>query len=148
MQYCEQMKISIIPLVILPIESDGFHLIVSGEIHYNPATFLIDTGASRTVFDKKLILDYVKTADISEIGKFSTGLGTDSMPTHTTRLEQLRLGSLEIVDYDAVIIDLQFVHQSYQTLELPLIHAVIGGDILNKYNAVINYKKKELKLYH
>jgi hypothetical protein len=32
-------------------------------------------------------------------------------------------------------------------LDLPTIHGVLGGDLLKKYKAAINYKTKVLKLY-
>ena len=47
-----------VPLTIIPIENDGFHLMVEGFINGKAARFLIDTGASRTVFDQERILDF------------------------------------------------------------------------------------------
>lgn len=44
--------ITTIPLQILPIENDGFHLMIVVKINRKNANLIIDTGASRTVFDE------------------------------------------------------------------------------------------------
>jgi clan AA aspartic protease (TIGR02281 family) len=141
------MQISILPLKIIPIEDDGFHLMVEGFINKKPANFLVDTGASRTVFDQECIQRFINMAVFEDNGKLSTGLGTNAMPSQVTTIEQIQLGAIIIEDYQAVVLDLKHVHQSYTMLGLPIIHAVLGGDILKKSKAVINYRKKQLKLY-
>lgn len=141
------MQISILPLEIIPIEDDGFHLMVEGFINKKLANFLVDTGASRTVFDQECIQRFINMAVFEDNGKLSTGLGTNAMPSQVTTIDQIQLGAILIEDYQAVVLDLKHVHQSYTMLGLPSIHAVLGGDILKKTKAVINYKNKQLKLY-
>lgn len=141
------MQISILPLKIIPIEDDGFHLMVEGFINKKPANFLVDTGASRTVFDQECIQRFINMAVFEDNGKLSTGLGTNAMPSQVTTIDQIQLGAIIIEDYEAVVLDLTHVHQSYTMLGLPIIHAVLGGDILRISKAVINYRKKQLKLY-
>lgn len=141
------MPVHNIPLAIIPIEEDGFHLMVEGYINDKKAMFLVDTGASRTVLDVNSIMDYIEKPVLEKNEQLSTGLGTNTMPSQVTTLNKLQFGDLIIQDYQAVIIDLKYVHQSYSMLELPLFQGVLGGDILKGYKAVINYKKKELKLY-
>ena len=48
-----------IPLQLLPIENDGFHLMVEVEINGKKANLVVDTGASRTVFDEIEIQNYL-----------------------------------------------------------------------------------------
>jgi predicted aspartyl protease len=142
------MRITEIPIQLLEIESEGFHLMVQGLINGKKASFLVDTGASRTVFDQEAIKAYLPEPSFEENEKLSTGLGTNSMPSQVTTIECIRFGELEINQYVAIVIDLQHVHQSYSMLGLPEINGVLGGDILNSYKAVINYKKKKLKFYY
>ncbi len=68
------------------------------------------------------------------------------MTSKKVLLSNLKLGELEIVDYDATILDLKHVNQSYEKLDLEPIDGIIGGDILTGYKAVIDYEKKELVL--
>lgn len=142
--------ITTMPLQILPIENDGFHLMIVAKINRKKANLIVDTGASRTVFDevliKKFLPDDYNKFEINE--KLSTGLGTNSMKSHAFELKSLKLGDLKIKNYMAVILDLANINQSYSMLNLPEIHGVIGGDLLQKYKAVIQYKNKLLKLYY
>ena len=48
-----------IPIQLLDIEGEGFHIMVKGMIHGKEASFLIDTGASRSVFDPKTITTFI-----------------------------------------------------------------------------------------
>ena len=48
-----------VPIQLLDIEGDGFHIMVRGTIHGKEASFLIDTGASRSVFDPKTISTFI-----------------------------------------------------------------------------------------
>jgi len=141
------MRITEIPIQILEIESEGYHMMVQGLINGKPASFLIDTGASRTVFDQEAIKVYLPKPKFEENEKLSTGLGTNSMRSQVTVIKRISFGDLVIKNYMAIVIDLQHVHQSYSMLGLPEINGVLGGDILNSYKAVINYKKKKLKFY-
>ncbi|PKP35908.1 MAG: clan AA aspartic protease [Bacteroidetes bacterium HGW-Bacteroidetes-17] len=137
-----------IPIEILPIEDDGFHLLIRVKINGKKANLIIDTGASRTVFDETLIKNYLPDEydDFETNEKLSTGLGTNTMKSLAFSLKSLKIGDLNIKNYMAVILDLTNINDSYSKLKLPKIHGVIGGDLLSKYNAVIYYKAKKLKL--
>jgi predicted aspartyl protease len=128
------------------IEDDGFHILLSSEINGIPARMLIDTGASRTVFDLERIQQFVSDKFFEQHDKLSTGLGTDSMPTSTVVIKKLKIGDLELEDFSAVLLDLQHVNGTYNKLGHEAIDGVLGNDILVKYNAVINYKKLKLSL--
>jgi predicted aspartyl protease len=45
-------KISNIPLELMNIEGDGYHLMIEAEVNEKTVRLLVDTGASKTVFDK------------------------------------------------------------------------------------------------
>lgn len=107
---------------------------------------LVDTGASKTVFDKKRVLHFIDEKDFLPMDKLSTGLGTSSMKTHSTLLKKLQVGEIVMKNFEAIVLDLSHVNISYSKLDLPAIDGVLGSDVLVKYNAVIDYRKKELKL--
>ena len=60
-----------VPFNIIPIEEDGFHLQLSGKINDNDVNLLIDTGASRSVFDENKIKAILGENLIEEIEKLS-----------------------------------------------------------------------------
>lgn len=137
-----------LPIEIFPIENDGYHLKITLFINGNPARMILDTGASRTVFDETRIVNFVDEDCIELQNRLSTGLGTNSMESKQVVLEELRIGEIMITDYNAAVLDLTHVNQSYERLEIEPIDGVLGGDILNDYKAVIDYKKRELVLFN
>lgn len=137
-----------IPLHIVSIEGEGFHIFVDGFINDLSIKLLIDTGASRSVFDKKKLLEKMGEGliELTENEKLSTGLGTNTMKSESLILDNFRIGDLEIKGYQAVILEMSHVNVSYEQIGLPPIDGVLGGDILKKHKAVINYRKKVLSL--
>jgi len=137
---------SVLPLEIFPIENDGYHLKVTVTINNKLASLILDTGASRTVFDETRIAAFVDDEDVEEHDRLSSGLGTNTMVSKKVVINNFQLGEIEITDYDATVIDLKHVNQSYEKLELDPVDGVLGGDVLKDYDAIIDYKKKELTL--
>ncbi len=137
---------SIIDLEVLTIEDDGSHLICKAKINGKNARILIDTGASRSVFDQERIRLFVNEKSFIQNEKLSTGLGTNSMPTSSVTLKSFKIGELKIDDFLAILLDLQHVNVTYGTLGHEAIDGVLGNDILLKHKAVIDYNKKILKL--
>lgn len=135
-----------IPINIINIEGDGFHLIAEGMINNKPARFVVDTGASRTVFDKDRILNYIDNPEFNEKEGISAGIGGTDITSFIFNIEELSFGDLKINGYQAVAMDLSNVNNSYAMLKLPPIDGVIGGDLMKKHQAIINYKLKKMRL--
>lgn len=137
---------TIIPIEIFPIEDDGFHLRLNALINGKTANLIIDTGASRTVFDETSVRKFVDEEHIENQDRLSTGLGTNSMESKQVVLDEVRIGGLIVSDYNAAILDLTHVNHSYERLGIEPIDGVLGGDILNEYKAVIDYDERKLYL--
>lgn len=138
--------ISIIPFNILSIDNEGFHLLIKLKINNKNANFIIDTGASKTVMDKTRIGNYVKEKEFGMHDKLSSGLGTNTMESHFTIIKKMKIGEIEILKYNTVLLDLSHVNSSYEQVGLKPIEGVLGSDILLQYKAVIDYERKILKL--
>ena len=133
------------------IEGDGYHLMIEAMVNNMPVRLLVDTGASKTVFDKTRLQSLVEEgADehYEDLEQLSTGLGTNSMQGQVAELESFKFGDVEIADYPVVVLDMDHVNQSYEMLDDRGIDGVLGSDILKKYDAVIYFKKKILKIYY
>ena len=135
-----------VPIQLLDIEGDGFHIMVRGTIHGKEASFLIDTGASRSVFDPKTITTFIDNLQFEKKEGMTAGVGSSDLESSTFNIERLTIGKLEITDYEGVALDLENIHEMYGKLHLPHIDGIIGGDLLKKYKAVINYRSKKLRL--
>ena len=135
-----------VPLQLLDIEGEGFHIMVKGMIHGKEANFLIDTGASRSVFDPKTISNFIDDIQFEKKEGLTAGVGSSDLESATFKIDTFSLGALEITNYEAVALDLENIHEMYDKLHLPHIDGIIGGDLLKKYKAVINYRNKKLRL--
>ncbi len=140
------MKKTVLPIQVLFIEEDGFHLVIQALINNKKACMLIDTGASKTVFDKERIKKFVDDDEFELNEKLSTGLGTNSMRTHSAIIKKIQLGEVILKNLKTILLDLSHVNESYNKLDLAVIDGVLGSDLMVQYNAVIDYKSKELKL--
>lgn len=128
-----------IPLQIIDLEDDGFHPLVEVVVFGKPFLVVLDTGASKTAFDKAILQQTNDAALFIETDKLSTGLGTSTMASFTLRLHDLHVGTLHIPDFEVAVLDLSTINMAYAQLNKPLVLGVLGGDILMKYKAVIDY---------
>ena len=135
-----------VPLQLLDIEREGFHIMVKGKIHGKEANFLVDTGASRSVFDSNTISDFIENLEFRKKEGLSAGVGSSDLETSMFTIETLSIGAMEIHDYEAVALDLENIHEMYGKLGLPRIDGIIGGDLLRRHRAIINYKAKKMRL--
>ena len=135
-----------LPIRLLLIEDAGYHLLIKAKVNGKSATLLVDTGASKTVFDKGRILRFADEKNFRTLEKLSAVLGTAKMETQSALLKKFRVGQLIIHDLEAIVIDLSHVNLTYAKLDLPAIDGVLGSDLMEKHRAVIDYRKKELSL--
>lgn len=136
------MRIITVPLTLISLNEDGFHLLVEISVFGKKNWAVVDTGASRSVFDKSFIemnSDEVVTADDTN----ATTLFTTSSTIQAV-IPKLRIGKLIIKNYPAVGLDLQSVNEAYTLMGHPRIIAILGSDIFHQYQAKINYKKLKI----
>ena len=139
------MKTISIPLKLINLQDDGFHLLVEVVVFKEKHFAVLDTGASRSVFDKSLIEKH-----LSETIKVSDEINAATLFTTTTTIQatipELKIGRLKIPTYETVAFDLQSVSDTYEQFGHPPIGCIIGGDILMKHNAIIDYENLVLIL--
>ena len=139
------MKTITVPLTLINLQDDGFHLLVEIVVFGNKLLAVVDTGASRSVFDKGFLMNHILELQHSEETQATTLFTTSS--TIQAVIPSLKIGRLQISDYDAIALDLDSVNQTYEYLGHPPIIAILGSDILHQYKAIVNYKKLKLYLY-
>ncbi|MDB5120226.1 MAG: hypothetical protein JWN56_1444 [Sphingobacteriales bacterium] len=140
------MKRVTVPLELINLNNDGFHLLVEVFVFNEIFNLVLDTGASKTVLDKFIVEKYTNVEDLLISDQLSTGLGTNSMQSYGIRLDNLKFGKLIMNQFEVAVLDLSIISAAYENLNLPPIIGVLGGDILQKHEAVIDYKKLHLKL--
>lgn len=141
------MKRTTVPLELINLQDDGFHLLVEVVVFGQKFNAVLDTGASKTVLDKTIVEKYVNSGELLLSDKLSTGLGTNTMESHTVILPYLKIGKLRLESFEVAVLDLSTISTAYATLNLPPVIGVLGGDILQSNRAIISYEKLQLKLF-
>jgi hypothetical protein len=135
-----------IPLQIINLQGDGFHPLINVSVFGRPFILVLDTGASRTAFDQASILIADESTIVTTSDSLSTGLGTNTMESATATITDLKIGKLPVEEFEVAVLDLSTINIAYRQLGHPEVLGVLGGDILMKYNAVIDYGKQVLVL--
>jgi hypothetical protein len=139
------MKINI-PLHTIDLQDDGYHLLVEVKIGRKRYKLVLDTGASKTVFDQTMLAQAHANVNVQSTDRLSAGLGTLTMQSFTAVLPELKIGRLKLPNFEVAVLDLSTINQAYAQLNHPQVLGVLGGDILMRYNAVIDYGKQKMSL--
>lgn len=140
------MKIYKIPIEIIELDDTSFHLFVKGSVNGASCDFIIDTGASKSVFAMNLIGDMLDTTPMMQPDVQSTGISAESMESLHGLIQTFTLGDLIITEMEVVLIDLSSIDQLYKKVCSKSIWGLIGSDFLLKYLARIDYGKRILTL--
>lgn len=142
----QEMQIKI-PFELIELESNNYHITVHCKFDNDAEEmWIIDTGASKTVFDQTLehLYSPVETDDSMEIK--SSGIGGAKLETTLGKLNAFVLGDLRIEPMQVALIDLSHINELYYSATDKKICGLIGGDFLLKHKAIINYETQQLIL--
>ncbi len=132
-----------IPIQLLELDDQGIHLIINAFIDDLKINLIIDTGASKTVFDNALLLDYCKIID-DENTIESKGINSEFLETKKAVINKIKFGEIEFTDFETVLLDLSNINDIYSEFSDLVIYGLIGGDFLIEHKAIINYFDKTL----
>jgi len=134
-----------VPLQIIDLHGDGYHPLVEIRVNATFYILVLDTGASKTAFDHNLLEQAGAVITASE--RLSAGLGVTNMSSSTAVINDIQIGELHIPNFEVAVLDLSTINVAYRQLNHPEVLGVLGGDILVKYNAVIDYRKQTLSFH-
>jgi len=129
-----------IPLEVIDLNGNGFHVLVEVVLFKKRFKLVLDTGASKTAFDKNLLLELIHENELKNSGHLTTGLGTNNMPSFTTAITDFYIGKFHIPMMEVAVLDLSAINIAYQQLAITPVLGVLGGDVLVHYQAAINYE--------
>lgn len=135
-----------VALNIFSLEGDGFHPKLEIGVNGQCEMAILDTGASKTAFDRELLAQLLPQEGFEEVERLSTGLGTNSMQCYKATIAELRVGDFIIRDFEVAVLDLSHINQAYQSLGFGQVLGVIGSDLLQEYKALIDYESRTLTL--
>ena len=138
-----------IPIQIVKLENDNFHILIGGSFHDGTsANWIIDTGASKTVLDLNLTEFYEILESDPEEDYQSAGINQGMLYTTVGVISKMKLGDLEIFNQKVALIDLNHVNEIYEKYTSCKIAGLLGGDILMKYQCVIDYEMKIIRFHN
>ena len=128
------------------MEENNFHLITTSVFEDGTlGIWVIDTGASKTVFDKNTVDYYHISGEEEDV--LSAGIGEQPLKSVMAVLKPLSFGKLKIPGMKVALLDMSHINDLYLESTKIKICGLLGGDFLMKYKAEISYKKKLLNLY-
>lgn len=135
-----------IKLDLVSLGDDGFHIFCNVKVNGKKCRALVDTGASKTVISRNLAHNLnLPSIQLSDENRM-TGIQPGEMDVAFTRVDSMVLGHMKFKDIVAGLVDMEHVRLQYKAFKIKPFKLIIGGDILYKGKAVIDYKNKVLKL--
>ncbi len=132
-----------IPLKITNLEQDGFHPLVKCKINKKTIWLVVDTGASRTVLDLDCLKD-ISPIENDHIEPFAAGISAQQFSVKRFVLPCITFSGTKFKNMEVFGSNLSELSKLYEQLAGIPIHGLLGCDFLIKYQAVLNFKSKEL----
>ncbi len=134
----------IVKITAEQLDSHGYHIFLNTKLDGKTCRFLIDTGASHSVIDKKYFEKNFGNKNLKTIKQATTGLHSSTTESYFGKIKEWKIGSLSIKNYTIAAVDLGHVNLTYGSIGKRKIHGILGSDILFKYKMRIDYGKQQL----
>ena len=120
------------------------HFELKAKINDIKGRFILDTGASNSCvgFNEAEIFNLI--AEDSE--HKAAGAGSAEIVTQLSKNNSLTIGGFKLKKVKLVLLDLEHINNALTKQEAKSVNGIIGADILDKGNAIIDYKKKRIYL--
>lgn len=143
-----KLKKETLKMEVLDFRERGVHYLVRAKINGKNARMLVDTGASSSVMDRNMTSKFKIQGTVpihKELQKMVTA-GDSTPKLDIYKLKKLSLGAIVIKNTPISAIDLSHIQAFYQQFSIPPIDGIIGMDIIKGYQAILDFKKDEMRL--
>lgn len=128
------------------MEDDNFHLIIDSVLPDKTTGFwVVDTGASKTVFDKNLSENF-REIETGHEEIHTAGIGEKPLESSVAYLSPFSIGKLKVGEMRVALLDLSHLNKFYSKVTNLKICGLLGSDFLLSHSAVVDYKKKQMVL--
>lgn len=133
-----------VPLIVQQVDKVGCHIFIKVKWKSTYKLALVDTGATHTVFDRRLLKKDIvlKSSNRNK----AIGINAQELDTIIDKVTELKIRQWSVPSFTATFINLLSVNELYTRIGLKKFDMIIGSDILLKTGAVIDYAKRELHL--
>ena len=120
------------------------HFELKAKINGEKGRFILDTGASSSCIGLDQVVHFKLEAQDSKIK--AAGAGATDMFTQEAIKNKCKIGDWTYDSLNIVLFDLIHVNTALKNHGAKKVHGIIGADVLEKGDAIIDYKKKRLFL--
>ena len=124
-----------IPLQLVELEDNNYHLVASSILPDGTTGYwIVDTGASKTVFDINRAENFNKENGKAE-EVHTAGIGEKPLETSIGQMKPFSLEKLKIKNLRVALLDLSHINSYYATATEYEICGLLGSDFLKNYSA-------------
>jgi len=129
---------------IVELEENTYHPLIKAEFRgLDEHWWVIDSGASKSVFDVSLI-DYYEVGENDSV--MATGLGKEVVETRSATIVELKIGEFSFGPLKVALVDFKHINDEYAKFSDRKIVGLIGCDFLYSQKAIIDFKQKMMVL--
>ena len=120
------------------------HYVVIATLNGTAGRFILDTGASTTCVSTELATHFHLNPKPSE--EKASSASSNELDTELAHNNELLIGPWSSKRRSVVLFDMQAVNNALQKNHIETVDGIIGADILQSVNAIIDYKNDWLYL--
>jgi len=135
----------LIPFEIVELESGTFHPLIKAEFNnLDNYWWVIDTGASKSVFDKRMTEYYLPE---NVVLTPATGIGKEAVETALGIIDNFFLDNENMGPRRMALLDFSHINEEYAKFTDKKIIGLIGSDFLVEQNAKLDFERRSLTLF-
>lgn len=129
---------------IVELEAKTYHLLVKADFGgLEEHWWVIDSGASKSVFDVSLTSYYITNGDDSVM---ATGLGKEVVETSSGTILEFKIGGFNFGPIKVALVEFRHINEEYAKFSDKKIVGLIGCDFLYSRKAILNFEQTKLFL--
>lgn len=134
-----------LPLELIELEERNYHLMLKSRMaDGKEGWWIVDTGASKTVFDRSRENYFTLEEEHRPQQYQSAGIAEGMVDTRVGILQKLHFGSIKLKNLKVALIDLSHVNDIYSRYHDKQVVGLLGSDILANYGCCIDYLNKSI----
>ena len=132
--------------LIIPITFvDSNHCFINLRINNVYGKFILDTGASNSCINLNLSKKF--KISLEKSNKKASSATNEINEVYCSNNKTISIEDYKLDNFKILLFDMSYINESLKKNNVSELEGIIGNDFLIKFNAVIYYNSKKIKLY-